>query len=45
MTLEQALHFLREDEALEVTPLSLRLRKIELSAQKRYQAGGGRKRT
>ncbi|MCH5277097.1 MAG: translational GTPase TypA [Desulfovibrionaceae bacterium] len=44
MTLEHALHFLREDEVLEVTPLSLRLRKAELSAQKRYQMGGGRKR-
>ena len=35
-TLEQALHFLREDEVLEVTPESLRIRKVELSAQKRY---------
>ena len=30
MTLEHALHFLREDELLEVTPLSFRLRKAEL---------------
>ena len=44
MTLEYALHFLREDEQLEVTPLSLRLRKAELSALKRHQLGGGRKR-
>ncbi len=44
MTLEHALHFLREDEVLEVTPESLRIRKIELSAQKRYAMGGGRKR-
>lgn len=44
ITLEHALHFLREDEVLEVTPLSLRIRKIELSAGKRHQAGGGRKR-
>lgn len=44
MTLENALHFLREDEVLEVTPESMRIRKIELSAQKRYAAGGGRKR-
>lgn len=44
MTLEHALNFLREDELLEVTPLSFRLRKAELSAQKRYQMGGGRKR-
>ena len=44
MTLEHALNFLREDELLEVTPQSFRLRKAELSAQKRYQMGGGRKR-
>lgn len=44
MTLENALHFLREDEVLEVTPESMRIRKTELSAQKRYAAGGGRKR-
>ncbi len=44
MTLEHALHFLREDEVLEVTPESLRIRKTELSAQKRYAMGGGRKR-
>lgn len=44
MTLEHALHFLREDEVLEVTPESLRIRKTELNAQKRHAAGGGRKR-
>ncbi len=44
MTLENALHFLREDEVLEVTPLSIRIRKTELNASKRHQAGGGRKR-
>ncbi len=43
MTLEWALHFLREDELLEVTPISLRLRKAELSALKRYQTGGKKK--
>ena len=32
MTLEHALHFVREDELVEVTPLSIRLRKNELSA-------------
>ena len=32
MTLEHALHFVREDEVVEVTPLSIRLRKNELSA-------------
>ena len=40
MTLERALHFVREDEQVEVTPKSLRLRKNELSALKRYQAAG-----
>lgn len=40
MTLEHALHFVREDEAVEITPKSIRLRKLELSAQKRYQAAG-----
>lgn len=40
MTLEHALHFVKEDEAVEVTPKSIRLRKLELSAQKRYQAAG-----
>jgi len=44
ITLEHALHFLREDEVLEVTPESLRIRKTELNAGKRHQAGGGRKR-
>ena len=43
MTLEHALHFVREDELVEVTPLSIRLRKSELSAQKRYQTAGKRK--
>ncbi|MBQ3059518.1 MAG: translational GTPase TypA [Desulfovibrio sp.] len=40
MTLEHALHFVREDEMVEVTPLSIRLRKSELSALKRYQKAG-----
>jgi GTP-binding protein len=40
MTLEHALHFVREDELVEVTPQSIRLRKLELSAQKRYQMAG-----
>lgn len=43
MTLEHALHFVREDELVEVTPVSLRLRKAELSAQKRYQMAGAKK--
>jgi len=43
MTLERALHFVREDEMVEVTPLSIRLRKAELNAQRRYQLGGLKK--
>jgi GTP-binding protein len=35
MTLERALHFIREDELVEVTPKSVRLRKIILSVQNR----------
>lgn len=45
MTLERALHFVREDELVEVTPVSIRLRKRELSAQKRYQNMGARKKS
>ncbi len=36
MTLERAIHFIREDEMVEVTPSSIRLRKRILSANKRY---------
>jgi GTP-binding protein len=36
MTLEKALQFIREDEMVEVTPKSVRLRKTELSAGKRH---------
>ncbi len=43
MTLEFALHFVREDEIVEVTPESIRLRKNILSAQKRHQNLGARK--
>ena len=35
LSLEQALELIREDECVEVTPRSIRLRKVELSAQKR----------
>ena len=38
LSLEQALEFIREDECVEVTPDSIRLRKVELSAGKRQQA-------
>ncbi len=44
MSLERCLHFMREDELLEVTPQSLRLRKAVLSSIERYHMGGGRKR-
>ena len=43
MTLEHALHFVREDELVEVTPHSIRLRKAELNALKRYQSAGKKK--
>ena len=35
MTLEQAISFIREDELVEVTPLSVRMRKNALNAQRR----------
>ena len=37
MTLERALHFIREDEMVEVTPKSIRLRKTVLNAKERYR--------
>ncbi len=40
MTLEWAIHFIREDEMVEVTPQSIRLRKTILSAQQRYRSRG-----
>ncbi|WP_461210003.1 translational GTPase TypA [Desulfocurvus sp. DL9XJH121] len=43
MTLERALHFIREDELVEVTPQSIRLRKAVLSAQTRHQQAGKKK--
>ncbi len=43
MTLERALHFVRDDEMVEITPTSIRLRKIILDAQKRYQVEGKKK--
>ncbi len=43
MTLEQAISFIREDELVEVTPLSIRLRKLTLSAQKRHMLRPNRK--
>ncbi len=43
MTLEFALHFVREDEMVEITPESIRLRKTILPAQKRHQLLGSKK--
>ena len=36
ITLEQAISFIREDELVEVTPRSVRMRKAALSAQRRH---------
>jgi predicted membrane GTPase involved in stress response len=38
MSLEQALEFIREDECIEVTPASVRLRKVELDASRRHSS-------
>jgi GTP-binding protein len=43
-SLEHALEFLRDDECVEVTPASIRLRKVELSAAKRQSQASRRKR-
>ena len=43
MTLEYALNFIKDDELVEVTPQSVRLRKIELSALVRHREEGRRK--
>lgn len=40
MTLEQAIHFIRDDEMVEVTPESIRIRKVELHAGKRHIMAG-----
>jgi GTP-binding protein len=37
LTLEQALNFIRDDEMVEITPKTIRLRKAVLSAQRRHQ--------
>ncbi len=44
LSLEQAMEFIREDECVEVTPKSIRLRKAELSASTRQSAASRRKR-
>ena len=41
LTLEQALEFIDDDELVEVTPLSIRLRKKELDPTKRKRASKG----
>lgn len=38
MTLEKAIDFIKEDEMIEVTPKSIRIRKVVLSATKRHTA-------
>jgi GTP-binding protein len=38
LTLESAIVFIRDDEMVEITPKSIRLRKEELSSQKRHMA-------
>jgi len=44
LSLEQALEFIRDDECVEVTPKSIRLRKVELSGQKRQSQTSKQKR-
>jgi GTP-binding protein len=43
MTLEQAINFIREDERVEITPRSIRLRKVILGVKARYVNRGARK--
>ena len=43
MTLEKAMHFIKEDELVEVTPESIRLRKIVLPAKERHSLAGAKK--
>ena len=42
LTLEQTISFIREDEQVEVTPRSVRMRKAVLSAQKRHTLRGAK---
>jgi len=44
LSLDQALEFVREDEAIEVTPHAVRLRKVELDANARVKAARARAR-
>jgi GTP-binding protein len=45
LSLEQALELIREDESVEVTPNHVRLRKVELAAQKRQTSAARAKRS
>ena len=42
LTLEQAIHFIREDELVEVTQVSIRLRKTALNAHQRQRVRNGK---
>jgi len=42
LSLEQALEFIREDECVEVTPDTVRIRKVELNAQVRGRTRGAK---
>jgi GTP-binding protein len=44
LSLEQALEFIRDDEAVEVTPQSIRLRKVELATSRRQSLASRAKR-
>ena len=44
LSLEQALEFCREDECVEVTPATVRMRKVDLDATTRGRAAARRKR-
>jgi len=43
LSLEQSLEFCREDECVEITPTAIRLRKTELSAERRGKRRGGQR--
>lgn len=43
LTVEQAIHFIKDDELVEVTPKSIRLRKAVLSAKERHVLAGKEK--
>jgi GTP-binding protein len=42
-TLEQAINFIRDDERVEITPKSIRLRKVTLGVKARYTQRGARR--